>query len=200
MKAARSILPALLAVGLASACTQTSDGGGEDETSSAPVVAESPAPPEYAAPVLPVFEAVPGFTEAPDLEFPYKFAYENVGTALQMDGATGSNTIYITSYLLPEDVSVADYEERAALVPQYDEISSNEVEDANTSRTLTHGYAGVFRYAIVRDDAGKQIYQRNTFIFDGQLMIHLSCQWQDQADLVKSSCGQLESTLTIPSE
>jgi hypothetical protein len=199
MKATRSVLAALTVFGLAGACTQAS-GGEDDPATTAPAVVESKEPPVYAAPVLPAFEAPGGFTEDPAAEFPFKLGYDNVGTAFFMDGADAVNAVYITAYLLPEDLAVTDYEERVEVVLPYDDVAANEVEDDNTTRTLTHGYAGVFRYAVVRDGAGLQAYQRNTFVFDGQLMVQLTCQWRDEDAAVKDACATIETTFTIPSE
>jgi hypothetical protein len=184
----------------ATACSTSGDEGGEPSGSTGDDVpaAASEAPPAYTSPVFPDFGVPEGFSEL-EGEIPGKLEYESLAGAYGFDGAA-SDVIYVTSYLLPEAEAPENHSEMAQYVEEYNAASGNEIEDSVTTPSLVHGYQGLFRYAEVRDQEDVKAYQRNYFVFDGRLMLHLSCQWQAHMNEVKAACTDIASQLSIPAQ
>ncbi|GAB3993631.1 hypothetical protein GCM10029992_05810 [Glycomyces albus] len=146
--------------------------------------------------LLPEIALPDGFAELEGEQTPYVLEYENVGTAYGYDGS-GTEVIYVTSYLLPEDGVPENYQQMAPYVEQYNQVSANQVGDDVTTHSITSGFQGIFRYAEIDVD-GANVYQRNFFVFDGRLMVHISCQWQASRDEITSGCRDLSTDLTMP--
>ncbi|GAB3228789.1 hypothetical protein GCM10027447_21430 [Glycomyces halotolerans] len=165
------------------------------------VTSESPAeePAVHTAPILPEFAVPDGFARIEDGEIPFKLEYESETSAYGF-GDAASDVIYVTAYLLPEDRVPENYQQMAPLVAEYDEASANEIDDSVTTRSITHGRHGVFRYAEVRDSVGANAYQRNFFVFEGRLMVHLSCQWQAEPDAIKAACQEISASFSLPNQ
>lgn len=192
----------MTAMGVLLAVTACSTSGeeGDDASNQADDVVEviTEGPPAYTSPVFPEFEVPEGFGEV-DGEIPGKLEYESQAGAYSFGGAS-SDVIYVTSYLLPEDRVPENHSQMVPYVEEYNEVSANEIEDTVTTPSLVHGYQGVFRYAEVRDSQDAKAYQRNYFVFDGRLMLHLSCQWQAHQEEIKTACQQIASQLSIPEQ
>lgn len=179
MKAALSVISGVLATALIAGCSQS---GGEDtgttDESTQPAVtdAESSAPPVRTAAVMPEFSVPAGFTEAAQEGVSFTLDYEHVGVTYQLDGATELERIFVTSYLLPEDIPTETFDDRKVVVALYDEVTGNESASSGT-RALASGYPAVFRYLSVAYD-DQNAFQRNFFVFDGNVVAQVTCQWK----------------------
>ncbi|QSB05064.1 hypothetical protein [Natronoglycomyces albus] len=153
--------------------------------------------PEITAPIDPVIDVPGGFSQIGE-ENRDILGFEYTATALQLDGASSGERIYITSYLLPDQVAASSYPERLNIVREYDDLTNTESADHNHSLALTNGEQGVFRFIQTRDSRNQHLQQRNTFVFKGPVMVQVTCQWQEERAAIHDACHDVQKSLEIP--
>ncbi|THV43470.1 hypothetical protein [Glycomyces buryatensis] len=200
MKSALPLFSGVLAAALLAGCSADGgDDGAEPETSEQPAAAaESTEPTIRTEAALAEFTAPSGYSQSSEEGVSFALEYDHVGASYQLENGTAYEQIFVTSYLLPEDADTASFDGRAAFVAEYDAVTGNETSSSGT-RAIASGYPAVFRYLKVDYD-GESAQQRNFFVFDGNAMTQITCQWKDPEleDAITKGCQEVQENLNLP--
>lgn len=182
----------LLAAGTVG-CQSSSDQGDENTPAVEEPTSAAPAPDEPATITHPV---PAGFEHDTEGAAQYVLNYPSVNTLYRpLSEPSSTFRIYIVSYLLPAEFAEADYEQRAALVAEYDTVSGNTTAPSETAPALSSGYSGVYRGATVLDWWDEEVHQQNFFVFNGQLLAQVTCQWKGDVGNFMSACQEVVTGL-----
>ncbi|GAA2165521.1 MULTISPECIES: hypothetical protein [Glycomyces] len=196
----RKVVPLIGAAALLLAgCTGQGDGGDPPESAESPStqVWDEPAAVEAAAPTG--FALVEG-EERTDL------LAENAVT--QSFGLTGdeftSDRLIVTSYVIDAKTSTADYDAQVDVVLAYDETRGFTSEDNTHYPALVHRQDGLQRYTEFPVDDGDAerplIKQNNYYVFSGNRVVQITCQWRYHFEDIRTACMELTQTLAFPED
>ncbi|WP_199038401.1 hypothetical protein [Glycomyces salinus] len=197
-----TIAAAVLLVG--AACSSGEEEGsveGDAAEETTEVVEPAPSPTAHLAVTEPfelALQPPDGFT-ADDAERDVLVADEHITYNFALDDSHADSRITVTSYLLPEESEAEDYEAQAALIVEYDNRRGNTISDVKHTPTLVHGYSGLYRFAKYEVD-GEEISQQNHYLFAGQHLIQITCQWNFDFDQVYQGCKDLTEVFPYPDE
>lgn len=194
-----AIATVVLVVG--SGCGSSSSGDTDADPESSPTPAAVETPTEHVAVTAP-FEL--------DLEAPEGFALgdgdrddlvtdEHVTYEFLLTGANEYSRLFVTAYLLPEDVETGDYESQVEVVLAYDRDRGNTISEDKHTSTLVQGYHGVYRFAQYELD-GEEVSQQNHYLFADRHLIQITCQWKYDFNQVYQGCKDLTTAFSYPSE
>lgn len=191
-----------LASGAAIALMLTLTACGEDE----PVVSE-PGTEETASPPATVpaqlsYDTPEGFAAVSNAQVEYPFAEEYEATALQLNDATANEMIFVVSYLLEPDIPTENRNQQEVLLADYDKMLGN-LDEGAVNIALVNGDQGLFRRALFANGSGKRVYQDNTYLFYGNQVIQITCQWDEKdstpeiRDAMYFGCQGVQESLEI---
>jgi hypothetical protein len=139
-----------------------------------------------------------GFVEVEGEERDFLLADEHKTWIFGLDGGHQDTRLIVSAYLLPDEGSVADYDSQVALILDYDRQTGNTVEESNIYPALVHGYTGVHRYFRSDTSDDGRLFQRHFFMFAGQHVIQLTCQWRQDFDATLEACRTINEAFTYP--
>lgn len=191
-------MASVLVIGAVAAGCDTASDEADSASSDAPSEAattEAVVPDQPAALTHPVPE---GFELDSEGGAQYILGYPSTDTLYRpLDNAESTHRIYVVSYLLPEEY--ADFEAQSTVVQEYDALSANTAAPNETDPAVTAGYDGVYRHAKVLDWWDEPVEQMNFFVFNGQLMAHVSCQWKNEPEAMLKACQEVATGLSFES-
>jgi hypothetical protein len=114
-----------------------------------------------------------------------------------IDGSERSR-LFVSTYLLPEGVSAEGYDAQVSLILDYDDRRGNLLSRSKHSRSIVHGYTGVYRFATLEAGGDRDISQQNHYLFAGRHLIQITCQWQYDFNQIFRGCLDLVETLAYP--
>ncbi|HIW63385.1 MAG TPA: hypothetical protein H9881_13075 [Candidatus Stackebrandtia excrementipullorum] len=167
-----------LAGGAAIALMLTLTACGEEGSGDEPQTEESTSP-AATAPAQLSYDTPDGFTSVSNAQVEYPLAEQYEATALQLDDASSNEMIFVVSYLLDPDIPTETRNHREAILADYDKVLGN-LDEGAVNTALVGGDEGLFRRALYANSSGKRVYQDNTYLFHGNQVIQITCQWDEK--------------------
>jgi hypothetical protein len=115
-----------------------------------------------------------------------------------LEGGDPDSQLNVTAYYLPDGMTAADFESQAALVLEYEAPLGNTIEPTNIYPALVHRQPAVHRYFKDAGGDNGSLFMRNYFMFAGQHVIQLTCQWRKNYDEVTQGCEALSQDFPFP--
>jgi len=115
-----------------------------------------------------------------------------------LTGGHADSLLSVTAYYLPDGVTAADFASQTELILAYEEPMGNTIEASNIYPALVHRYTGVHRYFKSESGDDGSLFMRNFFMFAGQHVIQLTCQWRQDFDAVSQGCEALAQNFPYP--
>jgi hypothetical protein len=178
-------------------CSGTSDDSGEKpendaEQSNAAVSYEELTEP-YDLQITPP----EGFTEVDPVRDPV-LSEDNKTWTYALDGGHADSLLTVSTYYLPADVSVPDFASQSALILEYEAPLANTIEPTNIYEALVHRHTGIHRYYKSETTDAGSLFMRNFFMFAGQHVIQVTCQWRQDFDAITQGCQSLTEEFPFP--
>lgn len=154
------------------------------------------------APAQLTYDTPEGFTSVSNAQVEYPFAEQYEATAMQMDDASTNEMIFVVSYLLEADVPTENRNQQEVLLADYDKVLGN-LDEGAVNVALVGGDQGLFRRALYANSSGKRVYQDNTYLFHGNQVIQITCQWDEKdasaeiRDAMYQGCQGVQESLEI---
>ncbi|WP_091040195.1 hypothetical protein [Glycomyces harbinensis] len=184
---------------LLAGCTGEGDGGDPEPTASEgeAAVFDSLAPVEIAPPA--------GFVLAEGEERTDLMAENAVTQAFGIEGDQFTDDrLIVTSYLLEPGVDTAAYDAQLDLVLAYDEGRGFAADQNTHYPALMHREEGVQRYTEFPIDDGDAerplVKQNNYYVFSGNRVIQVTCQWRYHFEDIRTACTDLTQNIAYPED
>lgn len=116
-----------------------------------------------------------------------------------VDGSQHSR-LTVTTYLVPDDVDISDQEAQLAFILEYDDSRGNQISHEKHEPALVHRYQGIRRFASLVSPNDREISQQNFYLFAGQHLIQITCQWEYDFEEVQQGCNELTQAFAYPEE
>ena len=115
-----------------------------------------------------------------------------------LDGGDPESLLNVTTYYLPEGTTAADFESQAAMILEYEAPMGNTIEATNIYPAQVHRQPAVHRYFKDAGGDNGSLFMRNFFMFAGQHVIQLTCQWRKNHAEVTQGCEALAQDFPFP--
>lgn len=115
-----------------------------------------------------------------------------------LDGGDPDSLLNITSYYLPEGTTAPDFASQSAMVLAYEAPLGNTIDPSNIYPSLVHRQPAVHRYFKDAGGDNGSLFMRNYFMFAGQHVIQLTCQWRKNHEEVTQGCEALAQNFPYP--
>lgn len=188
---ALATLVLLFAAGCTGADPDTEETPSGEETSGAPV------------PTVPLelsLEAPTGFTAVAGEDREILFAEDHFSYVFYVAGAEGGlDKLIVSSYLLPQGTDTSTYDSQAGIVTDYFKQLNSIISLDNFYPTIVHRYDGIYRYGEKEVD-GVELKWQDHFVFAGQYLINITCQWDAHYPAVDTACADLTSSFPYPED
>ena len=181
---AATLTAAALVVGLA-ACSKDDDGGDQpSDDAASPTKTYDPD-----KPIEPKFDVPDGFVENTDAELPKPLSDNYTLRLFAMQGVETDETVFIASYVIDTDTTDLSKEDLIKLVGDFDEQIGNK-DDGKAYTSLANGRSGVHKYILepLEEGSGEHLKYNAEFFFEGNHLVEVGCQFEDEPDKVETAC------------
>lgn len=138
-----------------------------------------------------------GFVEADPVREPL-LAEDQQTWTFALEGGHADSLLTVTAYRLPDEVSAGDFASQSQLILDYEAPLGNTIDATNIYESLVNRHTGIHRYYKSEAGDAGSLFMRNFFMFAGQHVIQVTCQWRQDFDAVTQGCQSLSENFPYP--